>query len=141
MAKIKLNLDANDKLSVTGEVTIPTADGKALKIRFDFIWRDREAMAELTGDHLRRSKDAVEKARMAAADMADGDDAAFGVEFVREAIKRDVETVLDVATGWNVDLPFDADTLGKFFRKYPAAASAIYQEYRTRMTEGKVGNL
>ena len=65
----------------------------------------------------------------------------LAIRLTREATKRDVETVMDVATGWNVDLPFDAETLGKMFRKYPAAASAIYQEYRTRMTEGKVGNL
>jgi hypothetical protein len=145
VAKIKLNLDENDTIPpITAEVEIPTPQGKALKVKFDFVYRDREAMAEFSTSLLAKSQRALEKARASIAEAnAESDEGVgeFDRKLVQDAMRRDVEMILDVATGWNVDLPFDETTLGVFVKRYAGAPSAIYEEYKHRMTEGKRGNL
>ena len=45
--KIVLDLDPQGPITFTRGVKIPTGDGKPLEIEFDFLFRDRVAMAEL----------------------------------------------------------------------------------------------
>lgn len=130
MAKIKLNLDSNEPLTYKRTVLIPTEDGKALKIEFTFKHRDRIALAKLFDEY-------IGKARAAAEEVNEERPL---VESAEAGIRRDIETVLDIADSWNVDLPFDELHLGKFFRRYPGAATAIATDYRVSLAEGRLGN-
>lgn len=128
MAKIKLDLEPGERLTYERAVDIPTPDGKPLKVTFTFLHRDRTAIAALF-DLYR------EKARQQA--DAPGDDSAVSVQL---AIDNDVETLQDIATGWNIDAPFDAAHLRKLCTKYAGAALAVVTDYRVSLTQGRLGN-
>lgn len=145
---VKLDLDSTAPIEVTREVLIPTPDGKGLRIKFEYIYRDREAMAELLEDQLRGNRLLVQQLRQqvdTAADEGDGDkEEAAGKQRARQmaadATRRDVQQLLQLARGWNVDAPFDAAHLAKLCTRYPGAAEAIRQDYRVTMAEGRLGN-
>lgn len=62
------------------------------------------------------------------------------VEGVPQAIKDDVDAVMEAATGWNLDSEFNAENLAKFFSLYARAAVTIASDYRVSMNEGRLGN-
>lgn len=140
MAKIKIDLDASDIITVTREVSIPTASGKPLKIKFDFKHRDRVAMNEFQDENAARAKVVIERVRGEIAEKERDGDGRLGQSFVLEAIKRDADAIMEIATGWNVDAEFNADNLQKLCRGYPGAAAAIVNDYRVTMNEGRLGN-
>ncbi len=151
MAKIKLDLDQNDNLNFDRPVLIPepTAKKNPLKVTFTFIWRNRNDVAALFDAYIDRARAAAKeaeerlKSRLAAEEAGDTpeeDKPKTMAEMAAEGIARDIEVLRDIATGWNIDAPFDDDNLGKFFRKYPGAAGAIAHDYRISLTEGRLGN-
>lgn len=148
--RIKLDLDATDNLDFAREVTLPTPDGKGLKVEFTFKYRDREAVGELfatyadqSGTDIQARAEARAKA-LAAAQQSGQDTTAAAAEFNRKAVAEviddDVATVLDMATGWNIDAPFNADNVRKLCTKYAGAAVAIVADYRISLTQGRLGN-
>lgn len=138
-AKVKLNLDPSEKLEVQQEVEIPTPSGKPLKITFDFIYRNRIDVATLIDEHAERGRKAVEAA-IAQKQTADGGEALTGAEFERELAKRDVKTIQDLATGWNIENEWGDSELLNLCIKYPGAGRAIAEKYRQCMVEGRLGN-
>ena len=129
MAKIKLDLEPSDSLTYEHAVDIPTPDGKGLKVTFTFKYRDREGIAKLfDGYH--------EKSRA----ISEGEDTRTTDEAVRQAIGNDVETLLDIAEGWNIDAPFNTENLRKMCTKYAGAAMAVVTDYRISLTQGRLGN-
>lgn len=150
--KIKIDLDPQGPITFKRTVAIPTPDGKPLKIEFDFKYRDREEMAAMTERYMEKAREelpsllAEQKEQKDAAAAAEATGYVYIppmpklVDGVDEAIRNDVETVMDCASGWNVDAPFDAETLTKFFRRYAKAAVTIASDYRVSMTEGRLGN-
>ena len=138
MQKIKLNLEPNDRITFVSDVAIPTPDGKALKVSFDFRHRTREQMAKLLDTYLAKAR---EVAADAAAKVEDDEGTTLLADNVAELIARDVEAVMDVASGWYVeDHPYSAASLSKFFNLYPGAATAIVQHYRVSLLQGRLGN-
>lgn len=127
--RIKLDLDPSDNLDFERAVSIPTPTGKPLSITFTFKYRDRVAMARLFDEYLARS--GAEPVPDETPKLADS---------VRAAIDTDVATIQDLAVGWNIDAPFDADNIAKLVRKYPGAALAIVSDYRVSLTQGRLGN-
>lgn len=132
MSKVKLSLDPKDRISFKRKVAIPTADGSPLTIEFEFKHRTRTQFAQLMDEHIAKARAALSVERADDAKVSDT---------VADAIQRDVEAVRDVATGWNVDgMPFDNDSLSKFFDVYPGAAMSIITDYRISLNEGRLGN-
>lgn len=148
--RIKLDLDSTDNLDFKREVTLPTPDGKGLKVEFTFKYRDREAVGELfatyadqAGADLAAKSEA--KARAVAAAAQAGQDTAAALadinrKAVADVIDDDVATVLDMASGWNIDTDFNADNVRKLCTKYAGAAMAIVSDYRVSLTQGRLGN-
>lgn len=138
MAKIKINLDPAELISFERVVTIPTPDGKGLKIQFVFKYRTREELADLFASYIERAVDEKHDAEL----QADaGGDTRSSRETIAEAVQKDVRTVLDLAIGWNVENhPFDGDSLTRLFHLFPGAAFAIVTDYRVSLTEGRLGN-
>ena len=126
--RIKLDLDSTDSLDFEVTVPIPTPDGKALKIPFTFKYRDRVQTAQLF-DTFRERAEAT----------SDDTDAALAA-IVTDAIEADAEMLLDIASGWGIDLEWNRDNASKFCRRYAGAARAVLAEYRTALTQGRLGN-
>lgn len=126
--RIKLDLESGDTLDFDRAVDIPTPNGKPLKVTFTFKYRDRKAMAALLDSYMDRAKN-----------QAQGDEKP-SAELVAAAISADVEAIQDIATGWNIDAPFDAENLRKLCTKYAGAALAIVTDYRVSLTHGRLGN-
>lgn len=142
MAKIKLDLDQDEVLTVTREVSIPTKTGKALKVKFDFIVRDRVAMGEFKQPRMEEAQEEMRRIRdLSRAAVEDGEDAIDLKKEAAEACARDATRILAMAKGWNVDLEFTAENLTKFCRRYPGAEAAVYEDYTTTMLQGRLGNL
>lgn len=134
MAKIKLNLESTDDLSFLREVAIPTPTGTPLKIGFRFKHRTREQMADLAEKHAKLAGEYAEQAKDDTSEKPLRD-------YITSAIKRDVLTVMELATDWEVDgLEFNSHNLGRFFALYSGAARAISEDYRISMMEGRLGN-
>lgn len=138
--KIVLDLDPQGPTTFTRAVKIPTGDGKPLEIEFEFLFRDRVALAELmqkweeqVNVTLKAAKvEATQEAQHASIDV---------VAATLEGIASDAETLMDFITGWNVsNLPFNAESLAKFVRRYPGAPLALVRDYREGMTQGRLGN-
>lgn len=50
------------------------------------------------------------------------------------------EHVLDMATGWDLDDPFDAESIGQMLEVYPGSGIAIFVRYATELQDAKLGN-
>lgn len=152
MAKIKLNLDSSEPITFLREVAIPTPSGAELKIGFHFKHRTREQMADLIEAHAKKADEHAEKAKAdfdaqtAAAEKAEKAGKKPPAtrplaDYTREAIARDVQAVMDVASDWEVEgIAFNTEALTKFFSFYAGAARAITADYRVSMNEGRLGN-
>jgi hypothetical protein len=153
MAKVRLKLDPGEQITFKREVKIPTPDGKPLSVEFVFKHRTRDEMADLTERwiadgraNLLRVKD-EEAAEQAARETAE----ASGETYIEpipdlksraaEGIKRDVAVILECASDWNVEgYEFTAENIAKMIRMYNATASAVMNDYRTSIAEGRLGN-
>jgi hypothetical protein len=151
MGKIKLDLDAEDNLDFDRPVAIPqpTARKDPLRVTFTFKWRNRRDVAALFDGYIERARALAKAAEERAAARAAAEEAGQPLpdepgksmmQLADEGIARDIEVLKDIATAWNIDAPFDDEHLAKFFRKYPGAGSAIANDYRVSLTEGRLGN-
>jgi hypothetical protein len=128
VAKIKLDLEPTDVLSFDRVVPIPTPDGKSLKVTFTFKYRDRESAIKYFDEYREQL--------VAFVDGEQSDALAKTLEY----IEFEVRTIMDVASGWNIDAPWDATNLRKLLVKYAGAGSAIMADYRVSLTQGRLGN-
>lgn len=131
MAKIQIDLDPKGPVTYTRTVNLPTPDGKGLAVEFTFKYRDQIEMAEMAADWQRRVE-----ARSTGADVSNTDP----VQAARDAIASDVRTLQEVASGWNIDAPFDDANLTKLCTRYAGAAMAVVLDYRVSLTQGRLGN-
>ena len=140
--KLAIDLDPQGPIHFTRSIKIPTGDGKALSVDFEFLFRDRIEMAEL----LQKWDSQVESTR---AELKLASDAAIEqparpradlVALTQEGIEADVDTLTDFVTGWNLVLDFTKENLAKFVRLYPGAPLALVRDYREGMTQGRLGN-
>jgi hypothetical protein len=54
--------------------------------------------------------------------------------------RKDDQTVLEIASGWDIEAPFTADSLNEFFQNYHGAAKAIVTTYMAELTQVRLGN-
>ena len=143
--KLVIDLDPQGPITFTRGIKIPTGDGKPLTVEFDFLFRDRVAMAEL----LQKWDSQVEKAReqvKAAVDAqvtgepAPGQDRPDLKAATLEGIASDVDTLMDFIVGWQLAAEFSRENLSKFVTRYPGAPLTLVRDYREGMTQGRSGN-
>lgn len=53
---------------------------------------------------------------------------------------EDIDVILDIASGWDLDEPFDADSLKKLVQRYMGSANAIVTVYMNELTGARVKN-
>lgn len=56
------------------------------------------------------------------------------------ADREDADVVLDIANGWELDDPFDADNVALLLQSYIGAARAIIEKYINELTSARLGN-
>ena len=62
-------------------------------------------------------------------------------EFFKEVIgKTDVQTVMDICSGWELTDAFDAESVGKLCNNYMGAGYAIAQAYLAEIRQARLGN-
>lgn len=111
MAKPKLNL--NPAATFKATVTIPVPGGRDAAVEFIFKYRDREEFKEFL-------------------------DTLNGVEGAEAPQKIDV--MMDIASGWDLDEPFDKTSVDKMLRLYMGAPQAVIDTYVSEMTGARVKN-
>lgn len=114
------------------KVSFPLLDGEIGVIEVSYIYRTRTEFGTLI-DGL-----------MTDAGVASGateEDQKFSLaEALEKTRDTNAEYILKVADGWNLDEPFNHDTVSQLCDEIPAAALAIMNTYRTAITEGRLGN-
>lgn len=54
--------------------------------------------------------------------------------------REDVDVVMDIASGWELDDPFDAENVEILTQNYLGAARAIIEKYLSELTQARLGN-
>jgi hypothetical protein len=54
--------------------------------------------------------------------------------------REDVEVVMDIASGWELDDAFDAENVEVLCQNYLGAARAIIEKYLSELTQARLGN-
>jgi hypothetical protein len=127
-------------------------DNSTAWINVDFKYRTRSEYGAFVDTSVERSKkaaadalkQAIEAAELAAS--AGADDASYieklpGMKDVLDkSSAENVEFLLEVVTGWNLDASLGRDSIVQLVDEYPQAALAIIDTYRLACTEGRQGN-
>jgi hypothetical protein len=125
---IKLDLDARPT-DFERAVAIPDPiTSGVLRVRFTFVWRDTIEGAELFERLLAEARQMIADARA----KAESDPTAEA----QAVVARHIHVLRSMATGWNIDAPFDDEHLAKFFKRYAGASLAITDEYRGAVLGG-----
>lgn len=96
-----------------GKVKIPVAGGAPVEVVFDFKHRTRE---QLDG-HIAEARDKP-----------------------GASIDDEVEAVMKVATGWDLDEPFNAENVKELLNNYHRASWAIGTGYISELMQAREGN-
>lgn len=129
MAKIKLGAKPKN---FKAKVTFPVISGGEASIEVSFIYRTRKEFGAFLDSVL----------AAAGVDTANVDE---GTKVsIADALSKTLETnadyIMQIADGWDLDSPFDRETVMQLCDEFPAAAQAIMVGYRSAMTEGRLGN-
>jgi hypothetical protein len=128
----KLNLSEAPK-NFPVPVKFPLLSGEEAEIECSFIYRSRTEFAEFLA--------AVTEA--AGADFAAVESKNAGDE-LRDAalmiVAKSSEYLGQIMDGWNLDMPFNDESLKILADRFPAAVRAIMAKYRQAIEEGRLGN-
>lgn len=125
MARIRLGATPE---TIRHTVTAPLPDGTQGEIAVTYRYRTRKQFAELLD-------------RTFGAGAAPGE---AGPDSLVAATQLGIEAnagyILDIATGWDMDAPFDRQHVERLCDELPGVALAIMTAYRQAITEGRLGN-
>lgn len=124
------------------ETFLPT--GEPCSIPIDYVYRRRDEYGQLLDARLQaaRAADAQREAASAAA-VAAGDEPApplTAAEIQRMSVDATADHILDIASGWGLPEPFDLAHVTQLCNELPGVASAIVDDYRAAIIEGRRGN-
>lgn len=114
-------------------ITVDLLEGGKGTIEVSYLYRTRSEFGQFV-DEL------MEAAGVKLESQTD-DDVKFSLA---EALKRTLETnadyIMKIADGWNLDVEFSRDAVAQLCDELPGAALQIIDQYRTAITEGRLGN-
>lgn len=125
-------------------VPIQTIDGEA-EIEFSFIYRTRADFAALVDENMRLATEkalteesAKSKAKRAKVDGEPG--ITTVAQSYAEVDKYSAEFILKIADGWDLDDPFNIESLLRLENENPGSMSAIGTTYRQAVAEARTKN-
>lgn len=131
MAKIQLG---NPPTSFPATVKFTLLDGSASEIKVQFRYRTREEFAAFM-DQLYPALYAAP-----AADAAPPALPSSMQQSATEGIGRDADHVLGALVSWDLEDELNRENVFRLADRYPAAITAITEDYRKAVTEGRAKN-
>ena len=133
----------------TKEVQCTMLDGALGCMEVNYVYRSRTELAELTDElqtklkneanaEIERFNAAVAKAKETAEAIPEF--ALTQTEIVKRQSAINVEYIMKIVKGWNLDADFDKDGVAELVDTLPAMAEAIKSDYRAAINEGRLGN-
>lgn len=129
MAKIKLG---SRPKNFKAKVTFPVLEGGESFIEISYIYRTRTEFGAFLDEVL---KDAGVEAT-----SASSEEKASIATALAKTRDTNADYIMRIADGWDLDVEFSRDNIAQLCDEYPAAAMAIMNNYRSAMTEGRLGN-
>ena len=131
------------------EVQCALLEGGTGCMEVKYKYRTRTELAELTDELQAKLKDeanaelerfnaALTKAKDAGEKLPE-----FGItqtEIVKREAALNVEYIMKIVDGWNLDQDFDAEAVAELVDTLPAMAQAVKDKYRAAINEGRLGN-
>lgn len=131
------------------EVQCTMLDGALGCMEVDYVYRSRIELAELTDELQAKLKNEanaeIERFNAAVAKAKETGEAIPEFSMTQtEIVKRqsaiNVDYILKIVKGWNLDADFDRDGVAELVDTLPAMAEAIKSDYRAAINEGRLGN-
>jgi hypothetical protein len=131
------------------EVQCTMLDGAQGCMEVNYVYRSRIELAELTDElqtklkneanaEIERFNAAVTKAKETAEAIPEF--SLTQTEIVKRQSAINVEYIMKIVKGWNLDADFDKDGVAELVDTLPAMAEAIKSDYRAAINEGRLGN-
>ncbi|NRR28892.1 hypothetical protein HSX11_01720 [Oxalobacteraceae bacterium] len=142
-----IKLGKNPK-SFKKEVPVVTVDGVTDIVNVTYIYRTRLEFAQLLDERIADGEAALKAAEAAKASAPEGDDSGITTtqppvsikEGYLKATKESAETVLQVASGWDLDDPFTVENLQRLEDEFPGTLSDIQMVYQKAVMEHRRKN-
>jgi hypothetical protein len=115
------------------EVEIPRAGGEAIKVPFEFQYRDRKALALLFASWQEVIRQDLEKFK------AKGDDLSI-VDTTDADIDRQIAQVEALVVGWGFDDDFSPESIRALVETSAGAGQAIVDTYQKAFAPARLGN-
>ena len=114
-------------------ITVDLLEGGKGSIEVSYLYRTRSEFGKFVDD------------LMDAAGMTLSDQTEEEVKFsLEQALKKTLETnadyIMKIADGWNLDVEFSRAAVAQLCDELPGAALQIIDQYRTAITQGRLGN-
>ncbi len=114
-------------------VRVVLHDAEEGEIVVSFRYRTRKEYGQLIDTLADRGRATVTVA-------GEGDDARAMEVFVRTRTALQVEHLMEIMDGWNLDQPFDRAHVQQLNEELPGLAQAIIDRYQQASMEGRLGN-
>ena len=136
MSKVKLGTRPKN---FKATIQVPLHEGQAGTIQVSYIYRSRKEFGAFVDELLA----AVPK--QAAAAVADESSAAAAEKYslaadLGKSIDTQADYIMRIADGWDLDEPFNRQSVYTLCDELPGAAVAIIEHYRNAVSEGRLGN-
>jgi hypothetical protein len=138
----KIKLGARPKTFVR-TITFPMVEGGEGCMELTFKYRSRKELAKLT-DEVQAAAQAQHDADIAAikakAEKSEPIEPLKQVDLLDRDVSLQVDYLMQVVEGWNLDEKFDRAAVEQLADEVPAAIGAAIETYRKAINEGRLGN-
>jgi len=130
-------------------ITFPTPDGTEGMMEVTYKYRTTTEYGTFQDAWLAARKAKIEAEAAQEAEKKKKADAAgeayTAPEMTNEELRRievdaNTDYLLEIISGWNLDIGFDRDSVFQLCDEFPGAAREIMDRYRAAITEGRLGN-
>lgn len=145
MTAVKIKLGNRPK-DFKRTVTFPMLDGTEGCFELSYKYRTKKEFAELldkrVADEVAALEAEVKSAENAAEQGAEAAPAAkfSAVDYYGRATSKNVSYLQEIANGWNLDVPFEAEQIEEFANTFPGGMAEAIEKYRAAVVDGRMGN-
>ena len=137
MSKVKLG---SRPKHFKATIQVPLHEGQAGTIQVSYIYRTRKEFGSFVDELLA----AVPKQAAVAVPDETAAAAAAGKYSLAADLGKSIDTqsdyIMRIADGWDLDEPFNRQSVYTLCDELPGAAVAIIEHYRNAVSEGRLGN-
>lgn len=110
-------------------ITFPLIEGGEGSIELEYKYMTRSEFGAFIDEIFAQAKEEVPE------------DGQFSMEALMEKTKdKNAAYILKIAKGWNLDVPFNRESVEQLCDELPAAATAAMETFRSAIVDGRLGN-